>query len=41
MPSFGMLRRVVLARNDVVEERRASIIRVKRFGELLTLFLVH
>jgi hypothetical protein len=34
MPSSGMLRRVALIRADVSEERIASIIRVKRIGEL-------
>jgi hypothetical protein len=37
MPSSGMLRRVALARNEVWEELRASIIRVTRIGELGTL----
>jgi hypothetical protein len=32
-----MLRRVALVRTDVPEERSASFIRVKRFGELGTL----
>jgi hypothetical protein len=33
----GMLRRVALVRTDVSEELRATIIRVKRIGELGTL----
>jgi hypothetical protein len=36
MPSSGMLRRVVLVRTGVSEERSASIIRVTRVGELGT-----
>jgi hypothetical protein len=36
MPSFGMLRRVVLVRTDVSEELSASFIRVTRVGELGT-----
>jgi hypothetical protein len=40
MPSSGMLRRVVLARTDVSEERSASIIRVTRIGELGTLSVI-
>jgi hypothetical protein len=34
MASSGMLRRVAHVRTDVSEERRASIIRVARIGEL-------
>jgi hypothetical protein len=34
MPSSGMLRRVNLIRTDVSEELGASIIRVRRIGEL-------
>jgi hypothetical protein len=34
MVSSGMLRRVVLVRTDVSEERGASFIRVTRIGEL-------
>jgi hypothetical protein len=34
IPSSGMLRRVAFVRTDVSEERRASIIRVIRIGEL-------
>jgi hypothetical protein len=41
MPSFGMLRRVVLVRIDVSEERIASIIRVTRIGELGTTLAVN
>jgi hypothetical protein len=37
MPSSGMLRRVALVRTDLLEERRASIIRVTRTGKLRTL----
>jgi hypothetical protein len=37
MASFGMLRRVALVRTEVLEELRASIIRVIRIGELGTL----
>jgi hypothetical protein len=37
MPSSGNLRRVDLVRTDVSEEPTASIIRVKRIGELGTL----
>jgi hypothetical protein len=36
MPTSGMLRRVVLVRTDVSEERSASIIRVTRIGALRT-----
>jgi hypothetical protein len=36
MASSGMVRRVTLARTDVLEERSASIIRVTRIGELGT-----
>jgi hypothetical protein len=32
MPSSGVLRRVALVRNEVLEERIASIIRVTRIG---------
>jgi hypothetical protein len=39
MTSSGMLRRVALT--DVSEERRASIIRVTRIGELETLEVSH
>jgi demethoxyubiquinone hydroxylase (CLK1/Coq7/Cat5 family) len=34
MPSSEMLRFVALVRSDASEERSASIIRVKRIGEL-------
>jgi hypothetical protein len=37
MASSGMLRRVALVRTDVSEELSASIIRVTRIGELVTL----
>jgi hypothetical protein len=37
MPSSVVLRRVALVRTDVSEERTASIIRMKRIGELWTL----
>jgi hypothetical protein len=37
MASSGMLRRMALVRADVSEELNASIIRVKRIGELETL----
>jgi hypothetical protein len=37
MSSSGMLRRVVLVRTDVSEERSVFIIRVTRIGELETL----
>jgi hypothetical protein len=40
MASSGMLRRVALARSDVSEELSASIIRVKRIGELGTTLAV-
>jgi hypothetical protein len=41
MASSGMLRRVVLVRTDVSEERSASvIIRVTRIGELRTTLAV-
>jgi hypothetical protein len=40
MPSSGMLRRVVLVMPDVSEERSASIIRVRRIGELGTTLVV-
>jgi hypothetical protein len=36
MPSSGMLRRVTLVRTNVSEKRSASIIRVKRIGQLRT-----
>jgi hypothetical protein len=36
MPSSGMLRRVGLVGTDVSDERSASIIRVRRIGELGT-----
>jgi hypothetical protein len=36
MPSFGMLRHVVLVRTDVSKECIASILRVTRIGELGT-----
>jgi hypothetical protein len=36
MASSGMLRRVALVRTDFSEERRASIIRVTRIGEVGT-----
>jgi hypothetical protein len=38
--SSGMLRRVALIRNEVSEERSASIIRVTRIGELATTLTV-
>jgi hypothetical protein len=37
MPSYGMLRGVVLVRIDVSEELSASIIRMPRIDELGTL----
>jgi hypothetical protein len=37
MVSSGMLRRVVLVRTDVSEERSTSFIRVTRIGELGTM----
>jgi hypothetical protein len=37
MPSFGMLRGVALERTNVSEERNASIVRVRKIGELGTL----
>jgi hypothetical protein len=37
MQSSGMLRRVALVRTDVSEERRTSIIRLTRIGELGTM----
>jgi hypothetical protein len=40
MPSCAMLRGVVLVRNDVPEERNASIIRVRRISELGTTIAV-
>jgi hypothetical protein len=40
MPSSGKSRRVALVRNDVSEERSASIIRVTRIGELGTTLAV-
>jgi hypothetical protein len=40
MMSSGMLRRVALVRTDVSEERSASLIRVKRIGELGTTLAV-
>jgi hypothetical protein len=39
MPSFGMLRRVVLVINDVWEDRIASIIGLARIGEAGTMLL--
>jgi hypothetical protein len=36
MPSFGMLHCVTLVRTDVLEKRIASIIRVRRLGQLGT-----
>jgi hypothetical protein len=36
MPSAGMLRRVALVRTEFSEERCASIIRVRRIGEIGT-----
>jgi hypothetical protein len=38
MPSYGMLRRVALVRTDVMDERIASIIRVKISCEDMLLF---
>jgi hypothetical protein len=40
MPSSVMLQHVALVRTDISEERRASIIRVTRIGELGTTFAV-
>jgi hypothetical protein len=40
MVSSGMLRRVALARTEVLEELSASIIRVTRIGELGTTLTV-
>jgi hypothetical protein len=40
MASSGMLRRVALARTSVLEELRASIIRVATLGELGTTLAV-
>jgi hypothetical protein len=40
MPSSGKLRRVALLRIDDSEESSASIIRVKRIGELATMLAV-
>jgi hypothetical protein len=40
MASSGMLRRMVLVRTDVSEERSATIIRVTRIGELVTTLAV-
>jgi hypothetical protein len=40
MASSGMLRHVILVRNDVSEELRASFIRVTRIGELGTTLTV-
>jgi demethoxyubiquinone hydroxylase (CLK1/Coq7/Cat5 family) len=40
MSSSGMLRRMALVRTDVSEEHIASIIRVKRIGELGTTLAV-
>jgi hypothetical protein len=37
MPYSGTLRRVVLVRTDVSDERSASIIKVTGIGELVTL----
>jgi hypothetical protein len=37
MASYGMLRRVALVRTDVSEELSASIIKVRRIGEIGTL----
>jgi hypothetical protein len=37
MPSSGILRRVALVRTDVSEECSASVIRVTKIGELVTL----
>jgi hypothetical protein len=37
MASSGMLRRVALLRTDVSEELSASVIRVTRIGEVVTL----
>jgi hypothetical protein len=40
MTSFGMLRRLAVVRTDVLEELRASIIRVTRIGEIGTTLAV-
>jgi hypothetical protein len=40
MPSYGILRRVVLVKTDISEEPSASIIRVTRIGELGTTLAV-
>jgi hypothetical protein len=40
MVSSGILRRVALVRTNVSEELRASIIRVKRLGEIGTKLIV-
>jgi hypothetical protein len=40
MPSSGLLRRVALVRTDVSEGRNASIVRVRRIGELGTTLAV-
>jgi hypothetical protein len=40
MVSSGMLRRVALVRTDVLEELRASFIKVTRIGELETTLAV-
>jgi hypothetical protein len=39
MPSYRMLRRVALVRNDVSEERLAFFIRMTRMGELESTFI--
>jgi hypothetical protein len=40
MPSSGVLRRVALVKTDVSEGRSASIIRLRRIGELGTTLAV-
>jgi hypothetical protein len=40
VPSSGMLRHVAFVRTDVLEERSASILRVRRIGELGTTLVV-
>jgi hypothetical protein len=40
MVSSGILRRVALVRTDVSEQLKASVIRVTRMGELITLAVI-